>query len=128
MDMVKNIDILELAYNDSKGITAEFNLNILNVLNKTIGSNFNPENFQHIAFFNKQKNRIEMHLKANKDMIIYTNCYDPVFIKKNETIHTENSHKFTYDRINELCNIGDFSELSIINDKKEWFSVVYAVK
>ncbi|MBE9468455.1 MAG: L-histidine N(alpha)-methyltransferase, partial [Bacteroidetes bacterium] len=70
LDMMKEISIIEKAYNDKKGVTAEFNKNILNVVNKLIKSDFNTHDFFHYAFFNKQKSRIEMHLKALKDLEI----------------------------------------------------------
>ncbi len=67
-DMVKNKDILEKAYNDSAGVTAEFNLNILNVVNNIVSTNFRPEAFEHVAFYNEESSRIEMHLKAKEDL------------------------------------------------------------
>lgn len=129
LDMVKESDVLERAYNDSKGVTARFNLNILNVVNERIGSNFSTTDFEHIAFFNSGYNRIEMHLKARKDMEIKTAKKGyTISIGKDETIHTEYSHKFTYEKIRELCEWGGFEQYSVCHDKKGWFSVVYAVK
>jgi len=129
MDMVKDIDIIERAYNDSRGITAAFNLNILNVINKTAGTDFDSRDFEHLAFFNPQRNCIEMHLKALRDVeISLKNGFDTIKISKGQTIHTENSHKFSYDQIKQLCAWGGFSRYTICHDRKGWFSMVYALK
>ena len=129
VDMVKYIPVIERAYNDSKGITARFNLNILEVVNDIIGSDFCVSDFEHIAFFNKELHRIEMHLKALKDMIVILDHSSRfITLHKNETIHTEHSHKFTSDKIKQLCEWGGFSEYKICNDPLGWFSVIYAVR
>ncbi len=100
MDMVKDLAILERAYNDGRQITAAFNKNVLNVINTLADTNFDPAAFEHLAFYSKEKSRIEMHLKARKDMVIQVDSWtDNIQIKKGETIHTENSHKFTKDQI-----------------------------
>lgn len=129
MDMVKNIEVLKNAYNDSQGVTAEFNKNILSVINNLINTNFNTKDFDHIALFNSKENRIEMHLKAKKDLIV--NCslgYNDIFIQKDETIHTENSHKFNK---NDIDNIALWSGLTIdkiLTDDNQWFSLVHFKK
>ena len=69
-DMVKSKKILEKAYNDSKNLTENFNKNILNVVNSYIGTDFDSDVFEHIAFYNERFSRIEMHLKAIKDLEI----------------------------------------------------------
>lgn len=128
LDMYKDIDIIERAYNDSKGITARFNLNILNVVNNTISSDFSTEDFRHIAFYNQKEHRIEMHLKCCRPLTVNTRRYGSISFKENEYIHTENSHKFTYERIEQLCRWGRFSSYSIYHDAEKWFSIVHAVK
>jgi L-histidine N-alpha-methyltransferase len=129
VDMVKDIDIIEKAYNDSQGITAKFNKNILNVANDHLMTNFDPEEFEHVAFFNKKYSRIEMHLKAKKDLEVTSPFLkDQIVFKKGETIHTENSHKYTVDGINKMANAAGLSVESIFNDDKKWFSLVEMVK
>ena len=129
MDMVKDISVIEKAYNDSKNVTAQFNKNILNVVNSLIGSDFNVDNFNHIAFYNRELNRIEMHLEAKKDMVILLNSDANVFlIKKGETIHTENSHKFNYDSIKDIGNSAGLNVQKIVEDDEKWFSLVHYVK
>jgi len=129
MDMVKDITVLEKAYNDGKGITAQFNKNILNVINSICGTNFDIESFEHFAFYNKDEHRIEMHLKAMKDMVVLSaSGTDKIHIKKGETIHTENSHKFNFD---DIKTVGIWSGLDvekIITDNNKWFSLVYYKK
>lgn len=128
MDMVKDITVLEKAYNDEKGITAQFNKNILNVINSICGTNFDIENFEHLAFYNKDEHRIEMHLKAINDMVVSQPESDDIYIHMGETIHTENSHKFNFD---DIKTVGVWSGLDvekIITDNNKWFSLVYYKK
>lgn len=128
-DNIKDIKTLEKAYNDEQGITAQFNLNILNVINKIAQTNFNISDFEHIAFYNKQKNRIEMHIEALKEVIIESKYLaNDLIIKKGERIHTENSHKFDKVIINRLANNSGFQVENIFNDKNNWFSVALLKK
>jgi len=129
MDMVKDRDILFKAYNDSRNVTARFNKNILNVVNNLIETSFDPEEFEHIAFFNEDQARIEMHLKAMKNMET-TSPYSEkkISMKKGETIHTENSHKFTIQHIRELEKAAGFKARNIYTDKNNWFSLVEFIK
>ncbi len=96
IDMLKPVTLLERAYNDRAGITAAFNLNILDHLNRRLGGNFNTTDFDHRAFFNHDQERIEMHLAAKRDVEIYITDLDMlVRIDKGETIHTEISQKYS---------------------------------
>jgi len=129
VDMVKNKDILEKAYNDSRQVTAEFNRNILNVVNKLVDTNFNTDDFEHVAFFNEKRSRIEMHLKASKDLKITSpHLSGSISIKQGETIHTENSHKFTDESINQLASDADLEIKNRFTDNNKWFSVIQLVK
>jgi L-histidine N-alpha-methyltransferase len=100
VDLIKQKHLMEKAYNDNLNLTARFNRNILNVINSQIRSNFEPEAFEHIAFYNEIESRIEMHLKASCNMSV-TSPYLPISItlNKSEMIHTENSRKFTLPQI-----------------------------
>jgi len=126
IDMVKEKKVMEKAYNDSRHITSAFNKNILNVSNEIAGTNFNTDNFEHLAFFNESESRIEMHLKAKKKLRI-SSIYlsNDITIEKGETIHTENSHKYTPEFINNLAEICNFKVLDVYTDKNKWFSVVH---
>ncbi len=128
-DMVKDKDVLERAYNDEQDVTARFNKNILNVTNRILGTDFEPESFQHHAFFDEGKQRIEMHLIARKDM----NVRSPLFegdleIHKGETIHTENSHKFTFNHIDEFAVSSGLSVQAVYTDSNRWFTLVDYIK
>ena len=128
-DMVKSKKILEKAYNDSKNVTERFNKNILFVVNNHIGTDFNPDTFKHIAFYNEEFSRIEMHLKALRDMeISCPSLSKNIDIKKGEKIHTENSYKFTFENIKSLANAAGLEIQNIFTDKNKWFSLVQLIK
>ena len=126
LDMVKDVEVLEKAYNDAAGITAEFNKNIIHVINSYLGSRLDPNAFEHISFYNHEFARIEMWLKALTDMEI-TNPYlkEKIRIEKGETIHTENSHKFTLDHIQAFSNIPGLVIKEIYQDSNHWLSLVH---
>ncbi len=129
VDRVKNKHIIEKAYNDRKKVTAKFNRNILNVVNSLIDTNFKPMDFEHVAFYNEEKSRIEMHLKAKKYLEISSPYLtDKIIIKKDETIHTENSYKFTNEYIHKLASILGLKIKNIFTDKNKWFSVIQFYK
>ncbi len=96
VDLKKDIGKLERAYNDSSGITAEFNENLIERINRTFGCSIDRSAFRHQAFYNKKKGRIEMHLESTKDQIISLDGVSVNF-RKGETIHTENSYKYSLD-------------------------------
>jgi L-histidine N-alpha-methyltransferase len=124
-DMVKPRDIMEAAYNDSRGITSEFNKNILNVLNKKLNADFDSSQFDHIAYFNEDESRVEMHLRANRDILVKLESINmEVELKKGETIHTENSRKFTNDIIEGIAEEAGLSIQKWYSDHNEWFSLV----
>jgi len=93
-DLVKPIERLEAAYNDNKGVTAEFNKNLLSRINNELGGDFDLNQFEHQAIFNVQQSRIEMHLKSKTNQSVSINQQSFNF-SKNESIHTENSYKYS---------------------------------
>lgn len=128
-DNIKDVQTLEKAYNDEQGITAKFNLNILKVINRIAETNFNISDFVHISFYNKQKNRIEMHLEAVKEVTVKSKYLaNDLIIKKGERIHTENSHKFDKEIINHIANNANFQVETIFTDENNWFSVALLKK
>jgi L-histidine N-alpha-methyltransferase len=128
-DMVKSIEILEKAYNDSQNITEKFNKNILHVVNSHINSDFEPDNFDHVAFFNEKRSRIEMHLQAREDLeIVCPDSSAKVVMKKGETIHTESSYKFTEGNITNLAQGAGLQIQKQYTDKNNWFSLVVLEK
>ncbi len=129
VDMVKEEEVLNRAYNDSKNITARFNKNILNVVNSYAETNFNPEDFKHIAFFNRKKSRVEMHLKAKKEINITSPFIkEGIRISEGELLHTENSHKFTPEDIQIMASVTGLKIENIFTDKNQWYYLVEFVK
>jgi thiosulfate/3-mercaptopyruvate sulfurtransferase len=124
-DMVKDTQILEDAYNDGQGVTAAFNKNILNVVNRYAQTGFNPDQFEHLSFFNKTDSRIEMHLKALTDCVISRpGAGNGILVKKGETIHTENSRKYTIGYIHQLAEKTGLKIVKVYTDPMHWFSLV----
>ncbi|MCF7874817.1 MAG: L-histidine N(alpha)-methyltransferase [Candidatus Omnitrophica bacterium] len=129
LDLIKNPKIIEAAYNDSQKVTEKFNQNILNVVNQKIKSDFYPKDFNHLAYYNQDYCRIEMHLKAKKDLMVSSPYLENnIWIKKNETIHTENSHKFSPGQINYLTKKSGFEIKRKFFDPKQWYSIVELTK
>jgi L-histidine N-alpha-methyltransferase len=106
-DLVKPVDVIEAAYDDASGVTAEFNRNVLRVINRELGGDFDPAGFEHVAFFNTRKRQIEMHLKARRaQRISLSKLGMTVAFRAGETVHTEISRKFTRRGIERLCARG----------------------
>lgn len=121
-DMVKDIDIMEAAYNDSEHVTAQFNKNIVNAVNRILGTYFSPSHFEHKAFYNKHKQRIEMHLNCLNSYSCSVNG-SQINILKGESIHTENSHKYTTDKLQSFAAKSGLNINEIYTDEKKYFSV-----
>jgi len=96
VDLVKDRTVLEAAYNDAAGVTAEFNRNILRVVNRGLGADFRPEAFRHHAWYNAAESRIEMHLVSDRPQTVRVRSLDlTVRLEASESIWTESSYKFT---------------------------------
>ncbi len=99
-DLVKSPHRLHAAYNDSQGITAAFNLNVLHVINRELDADFIPEEFEHYAFYNEEASQIEMHLRARRAMEVTIGGIGlTIHLEKGETIRTEISRKFTRQKV-----------------------------
>jgi len=128
-DSIKNKEILENAYNDKHGITAKFNLNILNVINQLAETNFNVSDFKHVSFYNTQLNRIEMHLEALTNVTIESKYLSKnIYMRKGDRIHTENSYKFDSVLIEKIATKSDFMVHTIFTDPNNWFHVALLKK
>jgi len=129
LDLVKDKSILESAYNDSQNITAEFNLNVLNRINNELDANFVLENFRHYSIYNDQKQRIEMYVESllNQTVTIGKSS-EQIYLKKNELIHTEFSHKFQIHQIENLLKQSGFNLIKIWLDDKQHYSLSLASK
>ncbi len=126
VDTKKNIDILEAAYNDREGVTAAFNKNILVRLNRELPADFEVDCFEHRAFYNRSKGRIEMHLVSSKNQIVHLHGKQISF-NKGETIHTENSYKYSLESFKALVSHW-FRIEKVWTDQNDLFSVQYLVK
>jgi len=125
IDLVKDPAVLQAAYDDSLGVTAAFNLNILNNLNSFLDSNFQTADWEHVALFNAQRHRIEMHLRARRPLSVQWGNQHRHF-EKDECIHTESSYKYTRQSIAALLDQAGFQELEFWCDERNWFAVVMA--
>jgi dimethylhistidine N-methyltransferase len=115
VDLVKDHDILHRAYNDSAGVTAEFNLNLLTRINRELGADFDVSAFAHRALFNAAQSRIEMHLVSTKPQRVSVNGISIDFAA-GETIHTENSYKYTVESFRALARSAGWSPVEAFSD------------
>ncbi|MBT8119245.1 MAG: L-histidine N(alpha)-methyltransferase [Gammaproteobacteria bacterium] len=124
VDLQKESAILNAAYNDREGFTEQFNKNLLLRINRELGADFDLEQFEHLAFFNKEKHRIEMHLVSRQDQHI--SIGDQVFkFEKGQRIHTEYSHKYTVEHFQQLAREAGFNSVKTWLDEERLFSVHY---
>jgi dimethylhistidine N-methyltransferase len=122
IDLIKDKNRLEQAYNDGLGITAAFNLNILARMNRELHANFNLSSFRHEARFNTDKKRIEMHLISLEDQIVKV-ASQRVPFRRGESIHTESSYKFDPKEFENFIESSGFSKLKLWTDPEEMFAV-----
>lgn len=129
VDRVKESKVLHAAYNDAQGITAEFNLNVLRVLNRELNANFNIDEFTHSATFNADKERIEMRLISNTDQEIQIkDLNESIRFDQGDDILTEISQKYTYTGIEKMLIEANFSITDHYEDDNAYFSLVLASK
>jgi L-histidine Nalpha-methyltransferase len=124
IDLRKCPRAIEAAYNDRRGVTAAFNRNILVRINRELGADFDVEQFAHRAFFNAAHGRIEMHLVSRCDQVVRIGGVSFVFAS-GESIHTENSYKFSLPALAELAEANGFVVERVWADERQYFSVVY---
>lgn len=125
IDLVKDEATLHAAYNDALGLTAAFNLNVLNHVNAQIGSDFSLADWNHRAFYNGARSRIEMHLEAVGETKVSWPGGGRRF-SAGERIHTENSYKYELDGFKALLLEAGFSEVRAWTDERRWFAVCHA--
>ena len=124
VDLDKNRDVLRAAYNDSRGVTANFNLNVLRRINRELGADFNLENFTHRAIFNQEDSCIEMHLISTRRQTV--NVCDYTFeFEENESILTEYSHKYTVAAFNRMAGEIGLAVRNTWTDADNMFAVMY---
>jgi len=123
VDLVKDKGTLDAAYDDPLGVTAAFNINILNQVNRLIGSNFDVRDWRHVAFFNAEKSRIEMHLEARRDVTVRLPD-GPRTFGAGVRIHTENSYKYTEEAAQRLLQAAGFAPPTFWFDDRRAFAVL----
>lgn len=125
VDLVKDKGVLESAYNDSRGITAKFNLNLLHRINDELGGDFEAGKFEHVAFYNSREKRIEMHLESKEDQqVLIHDVGLEIKLKKGERIRTEYSHKYTIPQIRRAAKKTGFSIKGMWTDRQDYFASV----
>jgi len=125
VDLVKSASLLQAAYDDELGVTAAFNLNLLNHLNRLLGADMRPRDWRHVALFNAAESRIEMHLEARHALQVHWPGGERHF-DAGERLHTENSYKWTLGGFEALLRDAGFSRVRHWSDAQGWFAVMLA--
>jgi len=126
VDLKKEPGVLHKAYNDSNNITAAFNLNLLERINRELHSNFDLNGFEHYAYYNPKESRVEMHLVCLKNQMVYLGNNSVSFVK-GDSIWTESSYKYNLEEFEQLAATAGFRVEKVWVDDKQWFSVQYLV-
>ncbi|MEP6955447.1 MAG: L-histidine N(alpha)-methyltransferase [Chthoniobacterales bacterium] len=126
VDLEKPRKVLEAAYNDSQGVTADFNLNLLVRANRELGADFALPCWQHRAVYNEQEHRIEMHLVSEIDQIVRLGGHSFSFLT-GEKIISEYSYKHTIEGFSELAGSAGFRRANVWTDPQNWFAVFHFV-
>jgi len=121
-DLKKDANVLHAAYNDSRGVTAAFNLNLLARINRELGGDFDLASFAHYAFYNAPRGRIEMHLVSLKKQSVKLGAHRFGF-ERGESIHTENSHKYSSEGFRALAADAGFAQTRCWSDRKGLFAL-----
>jgi L-histidine N-alpha-methyltransferase len=124
IDLKKSPCLLIPAYDDAQGVTAAFNLNLLRRINRELGGNFDLETFEHVALYNESLGRVEMHLRSlQTQSILITRLAQAVHFRSGETIHTENSYKYSLDEIRSLAAQANLRLEKTWLDQQDFFLV-----
>jgi len=126
VDLKKDPGVLHHAYNDSQGVTAAFNLNLLERINRELNGNFQLEWFEHYAFYNSREGRVEMHLMSLRDQTVELDN-TTISLARGESIWTESSYKFELDEFEQMAAAAGFKVEHVWTDERQWFSVQYLV-
>jgi dimethylhistidine N-methyltransferase len=121
-DLIKPVDILNAAYNDKAGVTAKFNLNLLKRINRELAGSFKLDTFEHHAFYNRERHRIEMHLASLKRQKVKV-AGESIDFRAGETIHTENSYKYSIASLGALARRAGWQPAGVWTDERNYFSI-----
>lgn len=124
VDFQKQAAVLDRAYNDPEGLTRAFNLNVLTRLNRDLGADFDERHFRHYAFYNESLGRVEMHLVSMVSQVVRLDGMQIPF-EAGETIHTENSYKYTPESFTALANEAGFGAHRLWSDTRNYFGVFF---
>ncbi|MGL4303357.1 MAG: L-histidine N(alpha)-methyltransferase, partial [Sphingomonas sp.] len=125
MDRLKQVDVLVRAYDDAQGVTAQFNLNLLERINRELAGTIPVDAFAHRAIWNDMRSRIEMHLEATRDIAFTIEGRD-FAMQAGETIHTENSHKYGERDARILLRAGGWTPIVEWTDAEDRFALILA--
>ena len=126
-DLQKDPSIIDAAYNDSAGVTARFNLNMLRHLNRVFGSNFDLDAFEHRAVYEPDEGRVVVELVSHREQLVTIGDAEIAF-DRDESITSEYSHKYTLDGFARMAREGGFKVERLWTDPRQWFSVQYCVR
>ncbi|KAF3998235.1 L-histidine N(alpha)-methyltransferase [Glaciimonas immobilis] len=126
IDLIKDKPILDAAYDDALGVTASFNLNLLQHINRLLGADFDLAGWCHRGFYNPQQNRVEMHLEAKREVTVRWKNGGLRHFRSGERIHTESSYKYTRQSFIALLQQAGFRQINTWCDPHEWFMVCHA--
>jgi dimethylhistidine N-methyltransferase len=121
-DLIKPADVLNAAYNDAEGITAKFNRNLLTRINRELDGTFRLDSFEHHAFYNRERHRVEMHLASLKRQKVKVGG-EAIDFRAGETIHTENSYKYSVESLAALARGVGWLPVRAWTDSREYFSI-----
>lgn len=124
VDLKKEVDVLEAAYNDAEGVTAEFNINLLRRINRELDANFDLDRFEHRGVWNEEEGCMESFLRSTTRQTVTVDGRSFSF-EEGETIHTEYSYKYTTDEFADLVGKAGFSVEQVWTDERDYFSVQY---
>jgi L-histidine Nalpha-methyltransferase len=126
-DLVKHPATIEAAYNDAEGVTAEFNRNVLHVINRELDADFVPEDFDHVAFFDREREWVEMRLRATRECVVRVEALDlEVHFVEGEELRTEISAKFTPARLRADFAAAGLDLVELYTDRYDLFAVSLA--
>ena len=124
VDLKKDVDVMEAAYNDAAGVTAAFNKNLLRRMNRELDATFALDRFEHVSVWNEEKGCVESFLRSTTDQTVMV-AGTRFSFDEGETIHTEYSYKYTLDEFAELIGEAGFSVDRVWTDDRSYFSVQY---
>jgi L-histidine N-alpha-methyltransferase len=128
-DLVKDPAVLEAAYDDAQGLTAEFNRNLLSVLNRELDAAFDPQDFDHVALFDREHEWIEMRLRARREHTTFVRALDlPVHFEAGEEMRTEISAKFTPERLEADLSASGLELVSWLTDPDDLFALTLSTR